>query len=135
MKEVWKPYPMYCPNCGRLNYGNKSEDNRIKYECVQCTVKFVRVQKGRRHDLAFNGKVCSSVEYSDEQRFLEDLKESLYHGEPLCVVLYRDQNGKTISRAFLNDLDTLPKGLFVEDRSRRKPQTVSPKRKEHEPER
>lgn len=29
--------------------------------------------------LAFNGKVCSSVEYSDEQRFLEDLKESLYH--------------------------------------------------------
>ena len=35
--------------------------------------------------LAFNGKVCSSVEYSDEQRFLEDLKESLYHGEPLCV--------------------------------------------------
>lgn len=28
--------------------------------------------------LAFNGKVCSSVEYSDEQRFLEDLKESLY---------------------------------------------------------
>ena len=38
--------------------------------------------------LAFNGKVCSSVEYSDEQRFLEDLKESLYHGEPLCVVLF-----------------------------------------------
>lgn len=63
--------------------------------------------------LAFNGKVCSSVEYSDEQRFLEDLKESLYHGEPLCVVLYRDRNGKTISRAFLNDLDTLPKGLFI----------------------
>ena len=27
--------------------------------------------------LAFNGKVCSSVAYSDEQRFLEDLKESL----------------------------------------------------------
>ena len=41
--------------------------------------------------LAFNGKVCSSVEYSDEQRFLEDLKESLYHGEPLCVVLYRPE--------------------------------------------
>ncbi len=71
--------------------------------------------------LAFNGKVCSSVAYSDEQRFLEDLKESLYHGEPLCVVLYRDRNGKTISRAFLNDLDTLPKGLFIEDSSPRKP--------------
>ena len=71
--------------------------------------------------LAFNGKVCSSVAYSDEQRFLEDLKESLYHGEPLCVVLYRDRNGKTISRAFLNALDTLPKGLFIEDSSHRKP--------------
>lgn len=83
--------------------------------------------------LAFNGKVCSSVAYSDEQRFLADLKESLYHGEPLCVVLYRDRNGKTISRAFLNDLDTLPKGFSVEDNPRRKPQTVSPKKKEHEP--
>ena len=62
--------------------------------------------------LAFNGKVCSSVEYSDEQRFLEDLKESLYHGEPLCVVLYRDQNGKTISRAFLNDLDIAPENTI-----------------------
>lgn len=83
--------------------------------------------------LAFNGKVCSSVEYSDEQHFLADLKESLYHGEPLCVVLYRDRNGKTISRAFLNDLDTLPKGLSVEDDPHRKLQTVPPKKKEHEP--
>ena len=83
--------------------------------------------------LAFNGKVCSSVEYSDEQRFLADLKESLYHGEPLCVVLYRGRNGKTISRAFLHDLDTLPKGLSVEDDPHRKPQTVPLKKKEHEP--
>ena len=26
--------------------------------------------------LAFNGKECSSVAYGDEQRFLDDLKES-----------------------------------------------------------
>ena len=83
--------------------------------------------------LASNGKVCSSVEYSDEQRFLEDLKESLYHGEPLCVVLYRDRNGKTISRAFLNDLDTLPKGFSVEDNPRRKLPAMAPKKKDHEP--
>ena len=83
--------------------------------------------------LAFNGKVCSSVEYSDEQRFLADLKKSLYHGVPLCVVLYRDQNGKTISRTFLNDLDTLPKGLSVEDDPHRKPPAMHPKKKEHEP--
>ena len=71
--------------------------------------------------LAFNGKVCSSVEYSDETAFLTDLKKQLDCGVPLCVVLYRDRNGKTISRAFLNDLDTLPKGLFIEDSSHRKP--------------
>lgn len=52
MKESWKPCPMFCPNCGSLNYGYKSEseDEKIKYECVKCKVKFVRVQKGRRHD-------------------------------------------------------------------------------------
>lgn len=85
--------------------------------------------------LDFRGKVVERTEYMDETAFMTDLKNQLDCGVPLCVVLYRDQNGKTISRAFLNDLDTLPKGLFVEDSSRRKPQTVSPKRKEHEPER
>ena len=83
--------------------------------------------------LDFRGKVVEHTEYMDETAFLTDLKNQLDCGVSLCVVLYRDQNGKTISRAFLNDLDTLPKGLFVEDSSRRKPQTVSPKRKEHEP--
>ena len=83
--------------------------------------------------LDFRGKVVERTEYMDETAFMTDLKNQLDCGVPLCVVLYRDQNGKTISRAFLNDLDTLPKGLFVEDSSHRKPQTVSPKRKEHEP--
>ena len=83
--------------------------------------------------LDFRGKVVEHTEYMDETAFLTDLKNQLDCGVSLCVVLYRDQNGKTISRAFLNDLDTLPKGLFVEDSSCRKPQTVSPKRKEHEP--
>ena len=35
--------------------------------------------------LAFNGKVCSSVEYSDEQRFLEDLKESVCRCASFCT--------------------------------------------------
>ena len=65
--------------------------------------------------LGFNGKVCSRIEYSDEQNFLADLNEFLYYGEPLSITLYRDRNGKTISQAFLKDLDTLPKGFFIED--------------------
>lgn len=39
--------------------------------------------------LAFNGKVCCSVAYSDEQRFLEDLKE-IPHG-PLCIAFTPDE--------------------------------------------
>lgn len=48
--ETWKPIPMFCPNCGKLNYGYKGGDEKIKYECDQCMVKFVRVRKGRRYD-------------------------------------------------------------------------------------
>ena len=50
MKRGWKTYPMFCPNCGAINHGHKSEDEKIRYECRKCTVKFVRVPKGRRHD-------------------------------------------------------------------------------------
>ena len=44
-----------------------------------------------------------------------DLKEQLDCGVPLCVTLYRDQNGKTISRNFLAEVDTPPKRVSVED--------------------
>ena len=43
--------------------------------------------------------------------FLKELKEELYCGVPLIVVLYKDDNGATISKNFLEELDTLPKGL------------------------
>ena len=50
MAETWKPIPMFCPNCGKMNYGYKGVDEKIKYECNRCMVKFVRVRKSRRHD-------------------------------------------------------------------------------------
>ena len=50
MTETWKPIPMFCPNCGKMNYGYKGIDEKIKYECDRCMVKFVRVRKSRRHD-------------------------------------------------------------------------------------
>lgn len=65
--------------------------------------------------LSFSGKVCSCEEYATEQAFLETLNEELHYGVPLNVILYRDQNGKTISRKFLEELDTLPKELREED--------------------
>lgn len=83
--------------------------------------------------LGFRGEVVESNEYMNEQAFLTDLKNQLDCGVPLCVVLYRNRNGKTISRAFLNDLDTLPRGLFVEDTPCRKPPAMHPKKKEHDP--
>lgn len=43
------------------------------------------------------------------------MSNELHYGVPLIVVLYRDEKGKTISRDFLEDLDTLPQGLREED--------------------
>ena len=65
--------------------------------------------------LGFRGEVVESVEYKSEEQFLPDLKERLNCGVPLCVTLYRDQNGKTISRNFLAEVDTPPKRVSVED--------------------
>ena len=65
--------------------------------------------------LGFRGEVVESVEYKSEEQFLTDLKEQLDCGVPLCVTLYRDQNGKTISRNYLAEVDTPPKRVSVED--------------------
>ena len=65
--------------------------------------------------LGFRGEVVESVEYKSAEQFLTDLKEQLNCGVPLCVTLYRDQDGKTISRDFLIEIDTTPKRVSVED--------------------
>ncbi len=65
--------------------------------------------------LSFRGEVVESVEYKSEEQFLADLKEQLDCGVPLCVTLYRDRDGRTISRAFLTEIDTTPKRVSVED--------------------
>lgn len=65
--------------------------------------------------LGFRGEVVESVEYKSEESFLTDLKERLNCGVPLCVTFYRDQNGKTISRNYLAEVDTPPKRVSVEN--------------------
>lgn len=46
----WTTIPMFCPNCGQLNYGYQNTEKKIKYECTRCGVVLVRTTKGRRHD-------------------------------------------------------------------------------------
>ena len=65
--------------------------------------------------LSSGGAVKDSEEYFCEDDFIKALREELYYGVPLIVVLYKDQYGKTIPTDFLDCLDTLPKGLKVED--------------------
>ena len=65
--------------------------------------------------LGFRGEVVESVECKSEEQFLTDLKEQLDCGVPLCVTLYRDRDGKTISRDFLTEAGTPPKRVSVED--------------------
>ena len=65
--------------------------------------------------LGFRGEVVESVEYKSEESFLTDLKEQLGCGVPLCVTLYRDRDGRTLSRDFLTEVDTPPKRVSVED--------------------
>jgi len=65
--------------------------------------------------LSPSGNVAESVNFITEAEFIKELKENLDYGVPLTVVLYRGVDGKTISRDFLNDLDTLPKGVTVEN--------------------
>ena len=62
-----------------------------------------------------NGLVGDWVEYRDEAKFLADLKKENDYGVPLCVVLYRDRDGKTISKDFLQEMDPPPNGFSIED--------------------
>ena len=62
-----------------------------------------------------NGLVGDWVEYREEAKFLADLKEQNAYGVPLRVVLYRDRDGKTISKDFLQEMDPPPNGFSIED--------------------
>ena len=65
--------------------------------------------------LGFRGEVVESVEWQSYESLRTDRKERLNCGVPLCGTLYRDLNGKTISRNFLAEVDTPPKRVSVED--------------------
>jgi len=48
--ENWKPYPMYCLNCGELIFGFRNDEGVVKGECKRCGTVFVRRFRSRRHE-------------------------------------------------------------------------------------
>lgn len=64
--------------------------------------------------LATDGSVGDSMEYYSEEEFLLEVNDHNYYGVPMIIVLYRGQDGKTIPRTFIKDLDPLPQGFRVE---------------------
>lgn len=63
-----------------------------------------------RIDYPFSGE---SFEYTNVDKFVEDVKKDNYSGVPMALVLFADKNGNTIPHDFLRDLDPPPQGLTV----------------------
>lgn len=65
--------------------------------------------------LGTNGKVGESCYYYSEEDFLKTIKEENYHGVPMVVNVYRNEQGQTISIDFAKDFDPLPQGFEILD--------------------
>lgn len=66
---------------------------------------------GRIEYLGLNGKVGESIEYTSPYSFEKDIKEEIYYGVPMNIVLYKDRNGNTIPHSFISELDPPPNGF------------------------
>ena len=91
--------------------GRKSVLSSLSEYRADCEKRSLLRPVARIDFLGCGGNVADSREFCSEADFLKELKEELYCGVPLIVVLYKDDNGATISKNFLEELDTLPKGL------------------------
>lgn len=49
MKQDWKIYSWYCPNCNTKVSGVKNKKNQIRVRCDLCNAEMVRTNMGRRH--------------------------------------------------------------------------------------
>ena len=66
---------------------------------------------GRIDYLSSKGTARACTEYLDEELMIAEIKECLNYGIPISIVLYRDNNGNTISKKFIEELDCLPAGF------------------------
>lgn len=59
------------------------------------------------------GKVGESVEYTNADDFIHDVKEQNKYGVPMVLVLYADAKGETVSHDFILSLDPPPQGVKI----------------------
>lgn len=87
--------------------------SRGKFEKV--VERDMPVPIGRIDYLGFGGIVGESIEYTSVPQFIKDIEEQNYCGVPMSIVLYQDENGKTISKDFIYDMDPPPQGFEIVD--------------------
>lgn len=63
--------------------------------------------------LGSNGMAGESVEYTNYEQFRKDVERETYYGAPMILVLFEDEDGDTIPRDFIAELDPPPKGVRV----------------------
>lgn len=66
-----------------------------------------------RIDYLYKGGVGESVEYTDADEFIRDVKEQNEYGVPMTLVLYADAKGETIPRGFVQEMDPPPQGVAI----------------------
>ena len=70
---------------------------------------------GRIDYLHTDGRVRESIEYTSPYQFEKDIKEENYYGVPMSLVFYKDKDGNTIPRQFVEELDPPPQSLEIID--------------------
>ena len=70
---------------------------------------------GRIDYLHTDGSVRESIEYTSPYQFEKDIKEENHYGVPMALVFYKDKDGNTIPREFVEDLAPLPQGMKIID--------------------
>ena len=64
--------------------------------------------------LGTGGSVSERVEFTNENKFINQIKDDNYYGVPMVIVLY-GKNGETIDRSFLKTLDPPPADIRFEE--------------------
>ena len=70
---------------------------------------------GRIDYYGADGTIQDSQQFYSEEELVKQANEQSYYGVPMAIALYKDQEGKTISREFISELDPPPKEISVEN--------------------